>query len=47
MMHNRAAQALYTKMGFVSEGRRHWSLLVDGTFVDEYSMAKLIPANQE
>jgi RimJ/RimL family protein N-acetyltransferase len=46
MVHNKAAQALYTKMGFVSEGRRHWSLLVDGTFVDEYSMAKLLPADE-
>ena len=45
MVHNRAAQALYTKMGFVIEGRRQWSLLVDGAFVDEYSMAKLIPAD--
>ena len=44
MVHNRAAQALYTKLGFVTEGRRHWSLVVDGAFVDEYSMAKLIPA---
>jgi len=45
MVHNRVAQALYTKMGFVIEGRRQWSLLVDGDFVDEYSMAKLIPAD--
>jgi len=43
MVHNDAAQALYTKMGFVIEGRRQWSLLIDGAFVDEYSMAKLIP----
>ena len=46
MVHNHAAQALYTKMGYVIEGRRQWSLLVDGAFVDEYSMAKLIPADQ-
>ena len=46
MVHNDAAQALYTKMGYVIEGRRQWSLLVDGAFVDEYSMAKLIPADQ-
>lgn len=42
MVHNRAAQALYTNMGFVTEGRRHRSLLVDGAFVDEYWMAKLL-----
>jgi ribosomal protein S18 acetylase RimI-like enzyme len=46
MLHNTAAQALYTKMGFVTEGRRRWSLLVDGAFVDEYSMVKVIPPDQ-
>jgi RimJ/RimL family protein N-acetyltransferase len=30
-------------MGFTVEGRRRRSLWVDGDFVDEYSMAKLLP----
>jgi RimJ/RimL family protein N-acetyltransferase len=43
MVHNEAAYALYDKMGFSVEGRRRRSLWVDGEFVDEYSMAKLLP----
>ena len=42
MVHNTAAYALYTKVGFVTEGRRQWSLHVNEAFVDEYSMAKLL-----
>jgi RimJ/RimL family protein N-acetyltransferase len=42
MVHNHAAYALYTRMGFTVEGRRQRSLMVDGAFVDEYSMAKLL-----
>ncbi len=47
MVHNDAAQALYTKMGFVIEGRRQRSLVVDGAFVDEYSMVELIPMDRD
>jgi RimJ/RimL family protein N-acetyltransferase len=43
MTHNAAAIALYQKMGFAIEGTRRSSLLVDGSFVDEYYMAKLLP----
>jgi RimJ/RimL family protein N-acetyltransferase len=43
MVHNEAAHTLYEKMGFTVEGRRHRSLRVDGEFVDEFSMAKLLP----
>ncbi|MBB6098867.1 RimJ/RimL family protein N-acetyltransferase [Deinobacterium chartae] len=42
MVHNRAAVALYHKMGFVVEGLRRHSLVVDGNPVDEYLMAKLL-----
>lgn len=40
--HNRAAIALYRKLGFVTEGTRRRSLRVDGVWVDELSMAKLL-----
>lgn len=40
--HNLRAIALYLKMGFVIEGRRSDALRVDGRFVDEYWMAKLL-----
>jgi RimJ/RimL family protein N-acetyltransferase len=43
MAHNERAQALYERMGFVVEGRRHECLLVDGRLVDELYMAKLLP----
>ncbi|KGP71026.1 GNAT family N-acetyltransferase [Pontibacillus yanchengensis] len=34
--------ALYKKMGFIIEGTKKHSLLIDGEFVDEYYMSKLI-----
>lgn len=40
--HNLRAIALYLKMGFVIEGRRSEALRVDGRFVDEYWMGKLL-----
>jgi RimJ/RimL family protein N-acetyltransferase len=43
MAHNQRAHALYERMGFVVEGRRHACLLVDGRLVDELYMAKLLP----
>jgi RimJ/RimL family protein N-acetyltransferase len=42
MTHNTAGIALYRKMGFEIEGTRKHSLLVDGRYVDEYAMAKLL-----
>ena len=42
MAPNQAGLSLYRKMGFSIEGTKRDSLLVDGTYVDEYYMAKLI-----
>jgi RimJ/RimL family protein N-acetyltransferase len=42
MTHNERGIALYQKMGFEIEGTRHHSLKVDGVYVDEYMMAKLL-----
>ncbi|MCG8353477.1 MAG: GNAT family N-acetyltransferase [Chloroflexales bacterium] len=42
MVHNTAAIGLYHKLGFVIEGTRKDSLLVNGAYVDEYAMAKLL-----
>lgn len=42
MTHNRAGLALYLKRDFVVEGLLRNSLEVDGRYVDEYSMAKLL-----
>jgi len=45
MAHNHRAIALYERMGFVHEGRRVDCLLIDGTFLDELSMAMILPAS--
>ncbi len=42
MVHNQAGLGLYKKMGFEIEGRLNDSLLVDGNYVDEYIMAKIL-----
>lgn len=42
MTHNGVAMALYKKMGFEIEGTARETLFVDGRYVDEYFMAKLI-----
>ncbi|MDF2989467.1 MAG: family N-acetyltransferase [Eubacterium sp.] len=42
MTHNFRAIRLYEKMGFVREGIKYRSMVVDGQYVDEYYMAKLI-----
>ena len=42
MVHNTAAVGLYHKLGFGIEGTRKDSLLVNGAYVDEYAMAKLL-----
>lgn len=40
--HNIAARRLYEKSGFRIEGIREKSMLVEGVFVDEYYMAKIL-----
>ena len=42
MCHNERAVHLYQKMGFTTEGIKRDSLQVDGRYVDEYYMAKLL-----
>ena len=42
MTHNHAGIALYKKHGFEIEGTKKCAMLVDGTFVDEYLMAKIL-----
>ncbi len=43
MAHNTRAIRLYERTGFTVEGRRFECLLVDGQFVDELTMATLLP----
>lgn len=42
VIHNHAGIALYKKAGFQIEGTKKHSLMINGNFVDEYYMAKLI-----
>ncbi|MDM8521586.1 GNAT family N-acetyltransferase [Anaerolineales bacterium HSG6] len=42
MVDNHAASAVYHRMGFEIEGFRRQALLVDGRYVDEYYMAKIL-----
>jgi RimJ/RimL family protein N-acetyltransferase len=42
MSHNERAIHLYQKMGFKIEGTKKDSLLVNGTYVDEYYMARIL-----
>lgn len=42
MVNNTLAIALYKKQGFVVEGTKRQSVLLESGYVDEYSMAKLI-----
>ncbi|HWI53778.1 MAG TPA: GNAT family protein [Symbiobacteriaceae bacterium] len=42
MAHNARGIALYKKMGFQEEGRARHSLCVDGAWVDEIDMGKLL-----
>ncbi len=42
MTHNERAVRLYQRMGFEIEGLRRRSLFVNGEYVDEYLMSKLI-----
>lgn len=41
-VHNHQASVLYHRMGFEIEGFKQKSLLIQGKFVDEYYMAKLL-----
>jgi GNAT superfamily N-acetyltransferase len=43
MAHNTRAIRLYERMGFSVEGRRSECLVVDGHFIDELTMATLLP----
>ncbi|GHO48090.1 GNAT family N-acetyltransferase [Ktedonospora formicarum] len=42
MTHNQAAVTLYTKCGFEIEGTMRRTMLIDGDYIDEYMMAKLL-----
>lgn len=42
MTHNQAALGLYTKSGFEIEGTKRKSLIIDGEWVDEYYMSKIL-----
>ncbi|THE13059.1 GNAT family N-acetyltransferase [Bacillus timonensis] len=42
VIQNTAGLSLYKKMGFEIEGTKRHSLLIDGVFVDEYYMAKIL-----
>lgn len=42
MCHNAAAIALYKKFGFEIEGTKRNSLRIDGEYVDEYYMGRLL-----
>lgn len=42
MVHNEGGKRLYEKMGFRKEGIKERALIVDGKYVDEYYMAKLL-----
>ena len=42
MINNEKGIALYNKMGFQIEGTMKHSMFVNGEYVDEYSMTKLL-----
>ncbi|MFL5625291.1 MAG: GNAT family N-acetyltransferase [Ktedonobacteraceae bacterium] len=42
MTHNTAGVALYKKQGFAIEGTRRHALIVNGQYVDEFYMAKIL-----
>lgn len=42
MTHNVAGKALYEKYGFVVEGIKKKSMYIDGEYVDEYYMGKIL-----
>ena len=46
MAHNTRAIRLYERAGFSVEGRRSECLLIDGRFIDELTMAVILPAER-
>lgn len=42
MTHNELAMSLYIKNGFEIEGTKRKSLVIDGQWVDEYYMSKIL-----
>lgn len=42
MVHNTSGRKLYEKMGFLTEGVKRDAIHMEGTFFDEYYMAKLL-----
>lgn len=42
IVHNERAIGLYKKMGFEIEGTKRHSLFINGSYIDEYYMAKLL-----
>ncbi|WP_234922806.1 GNAT family N-acetyltransferase [Lactococcus cremoris] len=42
MINNYAAIALFQKQGFTIEGVRRESMCVDGEFIDEFYMSKIL-----
>ncbi len=44
MQHNERAKRLYESCGFEVEGLKRYSLVVDGEYVDELYMSKLLTA---
>jgi RimJ/RimL family protein N-acetyltransferase len=46
MTHNEVALKLYKKIGFKIEGLKERSMIVNGEYIDEYYMAKLIDDNE-
>lgn len=47
MTHNLSGVSLYKKMGFQIEGIKKDAMLIDGVYVDEYHMSKLLEVENE
>jgi RimJ/RimL family protein N-acetyltransferase len=47
MVHNTRGVALYKRMGFIIEGTRRDSMKVDGQYVDEYEMSKILEDDEQ
>jgi len=45
MTHNVKALALYEKCGFVVEGVKKDSMCIDGEYIDEYYMGKILKSS--
>jgi RimJ/RimL family protein N-acetyltransferase len=44
LINNVDAIALYKKCGFVLEGTRRYAQYIEGVYIDEYMMAKILPS---